>query len=163
MIHKDVEIIPENPFDEIVLHIEEIPPLDVFYNPKHRAVIKRQRKKRKIDKYPFLTSQMEITNVVWRREFNPSDDLTKISQYSGAYTAATMDKALKVSDLLKEKDQAINLLEAHAQKKQQKIEQLEQQLAVQKQLNDQLNEQLLKKNKGLMSKQFISSKSYPKR
>lgn len=62
--HKDLEIFPENPSDEIVLHVEEIPPLDVFYNPEHRAIIKRQRKKRKVDQYPLLTSQMEITNVV---------------------------------------------------------------------------------------------------
>lgn len=79
MIHKDLEIIPENPSDEIVLHIEQISPLDVFYSPKHRAIIKRQRKKRKIDHSPLLTSQMEMMNVVWREEFNPSYDLTKIS------------------------------------------------------------------------------------
>ena len=42
---KDVEIILENPSDEIILHVEEIPPLDVFYSPKHRVVVKRQRKK----------------------------------------------------------------------------------------------------------------------
>ena len=47
MTQKDVEMIPENPSDEIVLHVEEIPPFDVFYSPKHRAVIKRQRKKEK--------------------------------------------------------------------------------------------------------------------
>ena len=62
--HKDIEIIPENLTDEIVLHIEEIPPLDVFYNPKHRAVVKRQRKKRKIDHSPLLTPQIEMMNVV---------------------------------------------------------------------------------------------------
>ena len=122
MIHKDIEIIPENTSDEIVLYIEEIPPLDVFYNPKHRAVIKRQRKKRKIDHSPLLTSQMEMMNVVWREEVNPSEDLTKHSQYVGAYTVATMDKASEVSNLVKEKHQAINLLEAQAQGKQQKIE-----------------------------------------
>lgn len=53
--HKEIEIIFENPTDEIVLHIEEILPLDVFYNPKHRAVVKRQRKKWKIDHSPILT------------------------------------------------------------------------------------------------------------
>ena len=35
-----VEIIPKNPSDQIILQVEEIPPLDVFYSPKHRAVIK---------------------------------------------------------------------------------------------------------------------------
>jgi len=87
---------------------------------------------------------MEITNVVWREEVNPSEDLTKLSQYAKAYTTATMDKASKVSNLLKEKDQAIISLETQVQEKQQRIEQLEQQLAAQRQSNEQLNEQLLK-------------------
>lgn len=79
MTQKDVEIIPENPTDEIILHVEEIPPLDVFYNPKHRVVIMRQKKKRKIDQSLLLTSQIEIKNVVWREAVNPSEDLTKLS------------------------------------------------------------------------------------
>ena len=32
------EIIPKDPSDQIVLQIEDIPPLDVFYSPKHRDV-----------------------------------------------------------------------------------------------------------------------------
>lgn len=43
--HKDVEIIPKSPSDEIVLHLEKILPLDVFYIPKHSVVIKRQKEK----------------------------------------------------------------------------------------------------------------------
>jgi len=123
---KDIEIIPENPTEEIVLQIEEIPPLDVFYSPKHRAVVRRQRKKRKIEHGPILTPQIEIMNVVWRGEVNPSEDLTKLSQYAGAYTTTTIDKASEVSHLLKEKDQAIIQLEAQSAERQQKIEQLEQ-------------------------------------
>jgi len=65
---------------------------------------------------------MEITNLIWREEVNPSEDLTKLSQYVGAYTVATMDKASKVSNLLKEKDQAIILLETQVQEKKQRIE-----------------------------------------
>ena len=135
MIHKDLEIIPENPSDEIVLHIEEIPPLDVFYNPKHRDVIKRQRKKRKIDQSPLLTSQVEMMNVVWKAEVNPSEDLTKLSQFATAYTVATMDKATEVSHLMREKDQTITQLEVKSAKKQQKINQLEHQLIEQRQQN----------------------------
>lgn len=74
---KDMEIIPENPSDEIILHVEEIPPLDVFYSPKHRAVVKRQRKKIKLDQTSLLPAQMEMANVVWREEVNPSEDLKK--------------------------------------------------------------------------------------
>jgi len=101
MTQKDVEMIPDNSSDEIVLHVEEIPPLDVFYSPKHSAVIKRQKKKRKLDQSSLLPAQMEITNVVWREEVNPSEYLTKLSQYAGAYTTATMDKASEVSNFLK--------------------------------------------------------------
>ena len=53
-ISQDVEIIPKDQLDEIVLHIEEIPTLDVFYSPKHRAIVKRQRKKRRIDQSSLL-------------------------------------------------------------------------------------------------------------
>lgn len=35
-----IEIIPKSPSDQIILQVEEIPPLDVFYSPKHRAVVK---------------------------------------------------------------------------------------------------------------------------
>ena len=38
---QDVEIIPENPSEEIILKIEDIPPLDVFYSAKHRAVVRK--------------------------------------------------------------------------------------------------------------------------
>ena len=51
------------------------------------------------------------TNVVWKEEFDPSDDLTKLSQYAGAYSAATMDKASEVTNMLREKDQAIAMLQ----------------------------------------------------
>ena len=72
-----------------------------------------------------------MANVVWKEEFNPSEDLTKLSQYARAYSAATMDKASKVSNLLKEKDQTIVSLQAQVSERQQRIEQLEQQLAAQ--------------------------------
>jgi len=39
-----------------------------------------------------------------RSKVNPSEDLTKLSQYAGAYTATTMDKASEVSQLIKEND-----------------------------------------------------------
>lgn len=38
---KDVEIIPENPTSEIMLKIEEMTPSDIFYSPKHRAVVRK--------------------------------------------------------------------------------------------------------------------------
>jgi len=36
----DLEIIPKDPSDQIILQVEDIPPLDVFYSPKHRAIVK---------------------------------------------------------------------------------------------------------------------------
>jgi hypothetical protein len=48
---QEVEHIPVTPTSEIILRIEEIPPLDVFYSPQHKAMVKRQRKKRKIGLY----------------------------------------------------------------------------------------------------------------
>jgi len=40
-IQQDIEIIPENLIEEIVLKVEEKPSLDVLYSPKHRVVVKR--------------------------------------------------------------------------------------------------------------------------
>jgi len=37
--------------------------------------------------------------------------LTKLSQYAGAYTTATIDKAIEVNQSIKEKDQRITQLE----------------------------------------------------
>ena len=39
-ISKEVDIIPKDPSDQIILQVEEIPPLDVFYSPRHKAVVK---------------------------------------------------------------------------------------------------------------------------
>ena len=61
---QDVEIIPEHPTNEIILKVEEIPPLDIFYNPKHKYVVRKQRKRRRIDQDPSSTSQGEFMNIV---------------------------------------------------------------------------------------------------
>ena len=124
------------------MQIEEIPPLDVFYSPKHKAVVKRQRKRRRADQ-PSPFPELTVTgNVVWKEEFDPSDDLTNLSQYAGAYSAATIDKASEVSSLLKAKDQDIFSLQAQLSEVQQKVEQAEQELLVQQQNNYQLTKQL---------------------
>lgn len=109
---KEREIIPKNPLGEITLNIEEIPLLDVFYSTKHRVVVKRQRKKREINQTSSKAPQSEIMNVIWKdSKVNPSEDLTKLSQFAGAYTASTIDKATEVNQLIKEKDKKINQLE----------------------------------------------------
>ena len=41
----ETEHIPMAPSSEIMLKIEEIPPLDVFYSSQHKAVVRRQIKK----------------------------------------------------------------------------------------------------------------------
>ena len=68
-------------------------------------------------------------NIVYKNvEVNPSEDLTKLSQYAGAYSAAKIDKAAEFSQLMTQKDLHIALLEEQANENQQKIAQLEQQL-----------------------------------
>ena len=109
---KEVEIIPKYPSDQIILQVEEIPPLDLFYSPRHKAVVKWQQKRRRTDQPSLFPEQTVTGNVVWKEEFDPSNDLTKLSQYAGAYSAATIDKASEVSNLLKGKDQEIFLLQA---------------------------------------------------
>ena len=121
----ETEIIPKDPSDQIILQIEEIPPLDVFYSPKHRAIVRRQRKRRRTDQPSLFPEQTVTGNVLWKEEVDPSNDLTKLSQYAGAYSAATIDKASEVSNLLKEKDQEIFSLQAQLSEARQKMEQEE--------------------------------------
>jgi len=45
-----------------------------------------------------------MKNAVWKSEVNLSEDLTKLSQCVGAYTTTKMDKALEVSQLIRDKD-----------------------------------------------------------
>ena len=80
--------------------------------------------------------------MVWKEELDPSDDLTKLSQYAGAYSAATIDKASEVSLLLKTKDQEIFALQAELAEAQNKAAQAEEQLLAQQQVNNQLTQQL---------------------
>ena len=63
---QDVEIIPATSTSEIVLRIEEIPLLDVFYSPSQKAVLKRQRKKRKLDVVAVMTPKNEPMGVIWK-------------------------------------------------------------------------------------------------
>ena len=73
---------------------------------------------------------------------DPSDDLTKLSQYAGAYSAATIDKASEVSLLLKTKDQEICALQAEVTEARNKVAQVEEQLLAQQQANNVLTQQL---------------------
>src|SRR5690606_703919 len=59
-ISQDVEVINKDPSDQIVLQVEEIPPLDIFYSPKHRAVIKRSKKRRRLDQ-PSIFPEQTVT------------------------------------------------------------------------------------------------------
>lgn len=77
--------------------------------------------------------------MLWKEKFDPSNDLTKLSQYAGAYSAATIDKASEVSNLMKEKDQDIFSLQSQLSEARQKIEHAEQQLSAQQTINNQLS------------------------
>ena len=88
-------------------------------------MVKRQRKRRRTDQPSLFPEQTVTGNVLWKEEFDPSDDLTKLSQYVGSYSAVTIDKASDVSSLLKTKDQEIFSLQAQLSEAQQKAEQAE--------------------------------------
>lgn len=133
---------PKGSLNQIILQIEKIPPLDVFYNPRHKVVVKRQRKRRRTYQTSPFQEQTIMGNVVWKEGFYPSDDLTKLSQYAGAYSVATIDKALEVSLLLKTKDQEIFLLQAQPTEAQKKVEQAKWQLLTQQKINNQSTQQL---------------------
>jgi len=97
-----MEHIPITPSSELMLKIEEIPPLDVFYSPQHKAMVRRKRKKRKLES--VLSHDAEQLDILWQdRTTNPTENLTKLSQIVGAYAFATIDKASEVQQTLKEK------------------------------------------------------------
>lgn len=111
---KETEHIPISPSSKIVLRIEEIHPLDVFYSPQHKVVIRRQRNKRKLDS--VLALENEPLDVLWKDpSTDPSANLTRLSQVAGAYTLATIDKVVEVQSLLKEKEDRILFLEKQLQ------------------------------------------------
>jgi len=99
---------------KIVLKIEEIPPLNVFYRPQHKAVVRRQRNKRKLD--VVLTPEDEPLDVLWKDPTtNPLENLTRLSQIASVYASVTIDKAAEVQLLLKEKEDRILFLEQQLQ------------------------------------------------
>ena len=110
----EMEHIPITPSSEIMLKIEEIPPLDVFYSPQHKAVVRRQRKKRKLEN--VLSHDAEQLDILWQDPTtDPTENLTKLSQITGAYASATIDKASKVRQLLNEKEDQVQVLQQQLQ------------------------------------------------
>ena len=106
-----IEIIPTLPTSEIVLKVTEIPPLDVFYSPLHKAIIRRKRKRKRVDT-PEFPLGYEPMDVAWKDiPFNSAENLTRLSQFTGTYASSTMDKATKVSTLLREIEERIAQLE----------------------------------------------------
>ena len=83
-------------------------------------------------------------NVVWKGELSPSEDLTKLSQFAGAYSAATIDKASEVSLLLKTKEHEVYALQAEVIEARNKAAQAEEQLLAQQQENHLLTQQIEK-------------------
>ena len=89
------EHIPITPLCELLLNVEDIPPLDVFYSPKYKAVVKKQRKKRKLE--DAIATEAEQLDVLWKDPTTkPTDNLAKLSQITGDYASATIDKALEI-------------------------------------------------------------------
>jgi len=105
-----IKHIPITPSSKPMLKIEEIPPLDVFYSLQYKVVVRRQRKKRKLES--VLSHDAEQLNVLWQDlTTNPTENLTKLSQIARAYASANIDKASKVQQILKEKEDQIQVLQ----------------------------------------------------
>ena len=110
----DTKHIPVAPSSELILNIEEIPPLDIFYSPQHKAVVRRQRNKRKLEN--TISQGAEQLYVLWKDPTtNPTKNLTKLSQNAGAYASTIIDKASEVQQLLKEKEDQIKVLQQQLQ------------------------------------------------
>ena len=99
----DKEIILAYSTYQIVLQIEDIPSLDIFYSPSYKVIVKRNKRWR-IDE---TTSKPidESGYVLWIDSFDdPTEHLTKLSQDAGAYATPIVDKATKLRVLLKQKE-----------------------------------------------------------
>ena len=108
------EHIPIAPSSELPLSVEEIPPLDIFYSPQHKAVVRRQRKKRKLEN--TLSQDAGQLDILWKDPAsNPTENLTKLSQIARAYVSVTIEKASEVQKLLKEREDQIKVLQLQLQ------------------------------------------------
>jgi len=109
---EDVDIISVFPTSEFVLRVKEIHPLIIFYSPKHKVVFKRKRKKRRIDHTQALVPRNTTFEVLWKSSQTiPVEELVRLTQFTGDYAPATMDKATDIQQLLKEEDDMIMQLE----------------------------------------------------
>ena len=61
-----MEIITTFPTTEIVLKVEEILPLDMFYSPRHKYVMTRSKKKWKMEESPELPMDSTLMRVLWK-------------------------------------------------------------------------------------------------
>lgn len=59
-----------------------------------------------------MTPDNEPMDIVWKDSpMDPLENLTRLSQFAGAYFMTTIDKETEVQMLLREKEQKILLLE----------------------------------------------------
>ena len=102
----DREIIPAHPTEQIVLQIEEIPSLDVFYSPNHKVVVKRIKRRGMDDTVSKLTN--ESVDVLWKDPLaDHTENLTKLAQLVGEYATATIENATEVQLLLKQREDKV--------------------------------------------------------
>ena len=71
-------------------------------------MVKRQRKRRRT-KPSLVVIPRDITmDIVWKdTPIDPSENLTKLSQFAGAYASSMIDKEAKVGQLVREKEERI--------------------------------------------------------
>jgi len=76
----DLEVIPVYQIIEVVLKIEEILPLDMFYSPTYKVVVSRQRKRRRIEHTMSLVLGNASFELTWKdAQATPPEDLRRLS------------------------------------------------------------------------------------
>jgi len=108
---QQTEIIRTLSTSEIILKVTEILPPDVFYSPLHKVVVKRQRKRKRVET-PELPPGNVPMDIFWRDiPFNPTALANGLSQFMGEYAMSTMEKDTQFYTLLREKEERIARLE----------------------------------------------------
>jgi len=67
------------------LKVEEIPPLALFYGPKHKVMVSRWRKMRRTEQREALVPGSASFQVLWKySEVTPTEYLGRLLQFARA-------------------------------------------------------------------------------
>lgn len=96
----------------------------MFYSPKYKFLVNKQRKRRKFEQTQALIPSNASFELVWKYpQADPIRDTNRLLQFSEAYATDSIEKYLELQQIIKYKDEIIIQLEQGQENEQQIIEQ----------------------------------------